>query len=323
MEEDKYWLLMSRYLTNEITLEETDELLMWIDEDPKRIELLQQLQDDWGKSDVYGEAEEAFDTHVAWQKVSARIDQAIEKPKSKVRYLYWAKIAALFLIVFNFGWFGFRYYNNHQVVEIKNQLAIAKEVVLPDGSQVWLNSGSKLSYQKGFVYFDERAVNLDGEAFFEVKPNPEKPFIIETQGTETRVLGTSFNVKSFEGEVAVSVFTGKVSFKALKTSSELLLLPGEEGVFSKNQGLRKIYYEDQNFMFWKDQKLDFSNERLEDVLSVIASVYGVTFEVLNPELKRKQLTTSFHKLPFVEVKTILEMILDTEIEKAGDVYVVK
>jgi len=323
MQEDKYWLLMSRYLTNEITLEETDELLKWIDEDPKRVELLQQLQNDWGKSDVYSEADEAFDTHVAWQKVSSRIDQSIQKPKSKVRYLYWAKIAALFLIVLNFGWFGFRYYNNHQVVEIVNQLAVAKEVVLPDGSQVWLNSGSKLSYQKGFVNFDERAINLDGEAFFEVKPNPEKPFIIETQGTETRVLGTSFNVKSFGGEVAVSVFTGKVSFKALKASLELLLLPGEEGVFSKNQSLRKVHYENQNFMFWKDQKLDFSNERLDEVLSVIASVYGVTFKVLNPELKQKQLTTSFHKLPFVEVKTILEVILDTEIEKAGDVYVVK
>src|SRR5690606_9914983 len=100
---------------------------------------------------------------------------------------------------------------------------LAKEVELPDGSVVWLNKGAKLSYLKGFKNFYDREVNLSGEAFFDVKPNAEKPFIIETANTATRVLGTSFNVKTNGENVAVSVFSGKVSFKELNQAKELLL----------------------------------------------------------------------------------------------------
>jgi transmembrane sensor len=215
MEEDKYWLLISRYLSNDITLEETEELLKWIDVDPERTVLLQQLQKSLEETSVYSETHEAFDANVAWEKVSARIGTPVQKPKQqKVHYLQLVKFAAVFIILLNFGWFGFNYYNNHQLIEITNQLNLAKEVELPDGSVVWLNKGAKLSYLKGFKNFYDREVNLSGEAFFDVKPNAEKPFIIETANTATRVLGTSFNVKTNGENVAVSVFSGQVSFKS-------------------------------------------------------------------------------------------------------------
>jgi transmembrane sensor len=324
MEEDKYWLLISRYLSNDITLEETEELLKWIDVDPERTVLLQQLQKSLEETSVYSETHEAFDANVAWEKVSARIGTPVQKPKQqKVHYLQLVKFAAVFIILLNFGWFGFNYYNNHQLIEITNQLNLAKEVELPDGSVVWLNKGAKLSYLKGFKNFYDREVNLSGEAFFDVKPNAEKPFIIETANTATRVLGTSFNVKTNGENVAVSVFSGKVSFKELNQAKELLLLPGEEGVFNPNIGLQKTNFNDQNFMFWKDQNLDFSNEKLENVLNVISKIYEVEFKISDPELREMRITASFHKLPFTEVKNILEVILDKQIEKAGAIYVVK
>jgi ferric-dicitrate binding protein FerR (iron transport regulator) len=102
-----------------------------------------------------------------------------------------------------------------------------------------------------------------------------------------------------------------------------LLLPGEEGVFNPNIGLQKTNFNDQNFMFWKDQNLDFSNEKLENVLNVISKIYEVEFKISDPELREMRITASFHKLPFTEVKNILEVILDKQIEKAGAIYVVK
>lgn len=325
MEEDKYWLLMSRYLSNEITLEETDELLRWIEEDPERTVLLQQLQTSFEKTTSYAGGDYAFDANIAWKKVSSKLVDEKTEPlkKTKMSYLGFLKFAAVFLILLNFGWFGYRYYDNRLAIEIVNQDLEVKEVLLPDGSKVWLNKGSSLSYHKGINNLNERTISMEGEAFFEVERNPAKPFVIKVNGTETKVLGTSFNVKSSGEKVLVSVFTGKVSFKEANSTNQLMLLPGEEGVFTKSIGLLKTSFDDKNFMFWKDRNLDFSNESLGEILAVVAKVYEVEFKLSDPDLKKKRITTSFHKQSLSEIKNILEVILDKKIEQAGNVYVVK
>ena len=184
-EDEKYWVLMSRYLSNELSSDETDELLFWIEQDPSRAELLQELQSSWDKAVYYKNNNTPyFDIEEAWQKVSLKIDKK-EKPK-RVINLSWLKYAAIIIVLLNVSLFLFKYFENRKQIQVVNMEGQVKLVKTPDGSSVWLNKGSKLTYQKGMASLGKRILELEGEAFFEVKPDKEKPFLVFASNTEKK-----------------------------------------------------------------------------------------------------------------------------------------
>lgn len=285
-EEDKYWILMSSYFSNELSDTETDELLAWINENPERIELLQQMQNAWDQSKVYLKNEEhQIQTEVAWDKVKNRLFKNKVKTTKiiKIKKYKWLQIAAAIMIMVGLSWFSYHQYQQNRLIHFSNLIEDKQQILLPDSSIVWLNKGGKISYKKGMNQLDLREINLEGEGFFEVKHDVNKPFIVHSGVTITQVLGTSFNISALnDGTVKVAVISGKVAFKKENTSGVLFLLPGDEGYYNNSGIISKTKFKNTNFLYWKNQNLRFENEPLTNVLAQIEKVYGVKFQVKNP-----------------------------------------
>lgn len=203
--------------------------------------------------------------------------------------------------------------------EISTRNGSKTNVLLPDGTKVWLNAGSRLTYDKGYNSA-LREVTLDGEAFFDVVHNAERPFIIHTAKINIKVLGTRFNVKSYPADktTEASLIRGsiEVSFKD-RPSEKIILKPNEKIVVSnrndKSQRLelaqdrRQItepivavrnltYYQHSNDIVetsWVDNRLIFQDESFEDLAKQLERWYGVSISFNSADLKELYFTGSF------------------------------
>lgn len=321
--DDKYWILISNYLANELSDTETDELLSWVAEAPENGQLLREMQSAWEKSNEYQKTLKTdVDVDAAWKKVEARLF-ADSHPKTQFKPLWrWTSIAASLFLIISLAWLGVSYYQKHQTITFANNLETQQQLLLPDGSNIWLNKGAKVSYKKGLENLSQREVELSGEAFFEVQHNPQKPFIIHAGGTKTQVLGTSFNVDATTKKVSVAVISGKVSFAKENGKAQLFLLPGEKGTYTPNGSLAKSAFKNTNFLFWKNRQLNFENEPLKNVLAEIETIYRVRFVIKSSELQNLKLTTSFKSASIHQIIDVLEASLDVKIEKSDNAYIV-
>lgn len=321
-EEDKYWILLSRYLANDLSLDETDELLAWIEADPERITLLQQAQSAWDKSKNYQNDVSAVNTDAAWLKVKNKLNDQKPAKTVNLQNYKWMAIAASLIILCSLSWFSYKAYDNSKNIHFANHSLEKQQVLLPDGTKIWLNQHSEIDYPKGLATLATREVSLTGEAFFDVKHDDKKPFIIHAGETETQVLGTSFNINANEKKVKVAVITGKVSFKKTGAKNNLFLLPGDEGIYDSKGIITKVEYNNTNFLFWKNQTLVFENEKLEMVFHELEKSYQVKFKVNDENLLNQKITTSFKSASIQEVIIILETLLDLKITPSGDAYIV-
>ena len=169
-----------------------------------------------------------------------------------------------------------------EIVEKINERGQKATIFLPDGSIVTLNSASKLVYPKVFAK-DMRKVYLQGEAFFEVS-KAGKPFIVETDYLNARVLGTSFSVKAYpvSEESSVSLLTGKVAVYPAESNqphqAQLVLQPGEKGSLNaKKATLVKTNYDYYEEIAWKDGVLLFRNTPLKEAIARMELWYGLEF----------------------------------------------
>src|SRR5690606_25408033 len=238
----------------------------------------------------------------AWQEVKRKITSP-HNEKTKVRRLPFLRpisVAASLLLVFSAGFLAYKYLGRTEMVEIAAASDERKQVILPDGSEIWLNQSSTLTYAADFNENPVRKVELKGEAFFEVKKNPRKPFVIETGRAITQVIGTSFDViQDKSGNVRVAVVTGRVSFRPKeKPRQAVILLPGDEGILTKEGYIGKARYKNKNFMYWKSRELHFDNAPFSEVIKTLEEAYQVKFYVKDSGLLQKKITTSFHQLTF-------------------------
>jgi transmembrane sensor len=153
-------------------------------------------------------------------------------------------------------------------------------IILPDGSKVWLNAGSKLKYYSNLNESKNREVFLEGEAFFEVAKNKNRPFLVHANAILIKVLGTSFNVKSYleDNTVETTLVEGRVAIN--EEEQNIVLKPNQKAVFSKSKGDIELFEVDpSNSICWKDGKLIFHDETLEQVAKKLERWYGVKMEV--------------------------------------------
>ena len=170
------------------------------------------------------------------------------------------------------------------VKQIEKNVMIGNKlrVFLPDGSIVWLNSESKLSYPERFSDH-VRIVQLEGEAFFEVTKNPTKAFIVKSGALTTTALGTSFNVRgySFEKDIQVTLVTGKVLVE--KEDQKFILEPGFGVQYSKEDGtIMKEKRSVNKIIGWKDGIIQFENDTYQTVAKKLSRWYGVEFVLVEP-----------------------------------------
>jgi transmembrane sensor len=189
----------------------------------------------------------------------------------------------------------------------------SSRITLPDGSLIHLGAGSKISYEKSFTS-KKRLVSLDGEAFFDVKHNASRPFIVKSGTVSTVVLGTSFNIKAFssDGRVLITVNTGKVGVvAALKGRSRVVnyLLPDEQLEINTAEGKTlKRHTSAQAVSGWTDNNFVYYNTSLKDITASLARHYGVKINYSDAALGSIKLTAKFNNMPLADVTDNLEQL---------------
>ncbi|MGQ3132390.1 MAG: FecR family protein [Flavobacteriales bacterium] len=195
-----------------------------------------------------------------------------------------------------------------------------REVKLPDGSRVWLNRNSELRYPEYFAE-DERLVQLKGEAYFDVAKDPGHPFITETGGSRTRVLGTEFNLaEDSSGAYRLMVTEGKVAFGRINGEA-LTLTAGQAALLPKNSK-QAVYAEaDPNTLAWRTGQMTFDNDSLPYIIRTMQHVYGSRY-VLQPGAENLHFTGTLRALPETQARLILSETLHIVFsDSSGYVYV--
>jgi transmembrane sensor len=160
------------------------------------------------------------------------------------------------------------------------------KLVLSDGTQVWLNSETRLKFPVQFVT-DERLVELSGEAYFEVAHNSKKPFIVNTlKEAKVRVYGTSFNINAYSDnhEVAVTLSEGKVAVSK-NGSAQLVLKPGQQAIVTSETDISVNNVDAAAFGAWKDGLLVFDNLSMEEITKLLSRWYDVDFKFEDDTIK--------------------------------------
>lgn len=200
------------------------------------------------------------------------------------KILYRAAGVILLVLMTGIGYYqGKRTVKDHFAdIVLEAPLGTQTKLSLPDGSVVWLNSGSKLTYSQGFGV-DNRRLQLEGEGYFEVARNEEAPFEVQTRELNLRVLGTKFNLKNYadDKEVVVSLMEGRVALQnEVKAMPEVHLVPEEQVLLNKKTGeMRKLKTSVTHANCWKDNKLFFDEELLEDIAKKLMRSYAVQINV--------------------------------------------
>jgi transmembrane sensor len=257
MNQEYAWNLIAKKLAGEASQEELQQLEVLLRNDPGLHYPLQIITDLWkhDRHNIKQTADHAFARHIArMSAMNIDFDEEklnvsennflLAKKKSKNKRIVWGGSSIFILII---AFFGVKYFvvnsdkkpaepTQNNLSEISTHNGSKTNVVLPDGTTVKLNAGSKLTYDKNYGN-TIREVNLTGEAFFDVVKNKEKPFIIHTKKIDITVLGTTFNVKSYPGEkTETSLLRGSIEviFKD-KLSEKIILKPNEKLIVADDE----------------------------------------------------------------------------------------
>lgn len=177
-------------------------------------------------------------------------------------------------------------------------------VVLSDGTKVYLNSGSSLTYPNTFKNSKNRVVKLQGEGYFEVVKNKKKPFIVKTNLLDVRVLGTKFNVSSYKNDNinSITLVEGKVAVSKLEhfennVSKSLFLQPNERITIQKDDKklVKKTVNNVSKYISWKDKELIFQNDRFIDIAKKLERNFNVNIISNNEKLNNIKFTGKFNK----------------------------
>jgi len=301
--------LIARDIDNSLSPEEKEMLQAWLNEDNANRQYYDALKQTWA---LTGNAPADFipDTEKNWQAFRQHITPA---PARSIfyTYRYALRIAASVVLLAGAATVYFLFLRQPQVT-VSTLAHEKKTVTLPDGSKAYLNQHSKLSYAANFKG-SERAVHLEGEAFFEVTQHTAQPFVVYAAHTQTQVLGTSFDVKSYNaGQVEVAVVTGKVAFSKRNNQQERLLLEsGSRGVLNNTQALRQMPIDDPNFMAWKENRLSFQDTRLGDVITTLENYFDVHITLTDSDMARFRYNGTFDPEQLGNVESVLEVICPT------------
>ncbi len=198
------------------------------------------------------------------------------------------------------------------------------QVVLFDGTRVWLNGGSRLKFPSRFAA-DCREVELSGEAYFEVTKDTLRPFRVCMSSAKVEVLGTSFNVSAQEEQECVATLVeGRVRMQD-KNERKVVLAPGQQAMLDKNGGWKVEEVDIRYATAWKDGKFAFKDARLEDIVEKLADYYGVEFRFEDLKIASLTYTTIVKQYDKPEdVLLILEKVGDFSCEKINDtLFVIK
>lgn len=345
-----FWKLLSKKLSGESSETELNEFQNLLNKNPElqhHAELISAMWDEKSINDQH-EGETAYLRHILKFKSDFFSDQhddsgfnsegdyQVEKPRSYFRPVNFLFAAILIMVAFT-GYFlltrnkptdNILSQDNISSVETKN--GNRTKILLPDGTQVWLNAGSDLDYNQKLFNQKLREVSLEGEALFDVVKNSQKPFIIHTKNMDIRVLGTVINVKSYNEDktAEASLIHGAIEI-ILKNrkNQKIILKPNEKLVVEneisnpekqveqkKNQPLVVIDRITINTAdssieetLWTNNKLVIRSDTFREMANKMERWYDVTIEILDKQLEQKEFNVVFENETIEQALTALSL----------------
>jgi transmembrane sensor len=264
----------------------------------------------------------------AWNKVSSRIDtEAAAEVRKPARFLSmrstFMRVAAAALILLGIG-AATLYFVSTDSLSRKITVATGNSqfnhVSLPDGSSIFMNRNSELTYRSNFGKHS-RNVALTGEAYFEIAANPSKPFIIDAGKASVKVVGTSFNVITNNTDSAVEVFvrTGKVMLSDNAGTQSLLLEPGYVGIMDSKLAEKRLN-SNPNYLAWQTRSLVYNGETLEVVFRDLKRVYNMEIIADDPAILNETWTTPIDNKPQETIIRLICATFNLGYSKDGDIY---
>lgn len=247
-----------------------------------------------------------------WDKLYQRMYQS----NNRLRFFSYIKNAAAVLLLPLIVLSAYYYYQFSQLkslpvrqLEVTTAYGVCTKVVLPDSSEVWLNSGSKLIYPERFTS-EGRKVSLEGEAYFKVVSDVNNRFDVQTSdGLTVSAYGTEFNVHAYVEEpiIKATLAEGNIRITQYHSSKSKDIIPGEQVVYSreaKDMEVRKV-----NLLVetgWKDGKMIFRRTPLDEIAQKLSRHFNVDIELGDPELYKYTYSATFTTETLVEILSLLE-----------------
>jgi len=333
--EEINWKSLAKHLAGESDAKEQQEISAWIERSSSNADLYNEISAHWNQINNMKEMNQ-FDVNNGWEKLHNRIvvtaDSNVKAgstgPRKQKSLLYMplfrAAAAIALLILIGAGTYGIvsKIKRDAQLATVSSGSDDKTKVTLPDGTEVFLNADTKITYSKSFNG-RTREVRLTGEAYFDVTHNPDKPFLIYTGDAIIKVLGTSFNVQAFRssGKVEVYVETGKVQlYEAQNTSNVVTIEPGYVGSIKKSM-VEKSRNTNENYMAWKTKKLFFNNSEMGKVAAGIQDVFKVKMVFENPAMEHCKISSNFMDESLEDVLKSICTLHNWKWERKGDTVI--
>lgn len=311
--------LIGKVLAQEATQLEQNQLNQWLEESEANRKYFAHLKLIFDKA-AATPVKIKFDQDEGWQKVKDKIRG--EKRSQYFISPYVIRIAAGIALIAVVSFFIYQW--TRPVVQT---LAVTtgketKQDTLPDGSLAVLNKNSRLDFE-----FNSRSktrnVKLTGEAYFEVKHEEEKPFVIEIEELLVRDIGTSFNIKAYPNSdtVVVTVESGEVQFYTLKNPG-LILKAGEAGIYRKSfKEFSKMVKADTNVLAYKTKIFSFKDTDLKKAVEMINEIYDSRIILRNPSVGQCRVTVNFNNDRIEDIVDVIAETLSLSVEKKGEEFI--
>ncbi len=261
------------------------------------------------------------DVDKAWRTVSCKINQ---RKIMSVIFTHLTRIAAVLTIpLLAFTVWSLFFQEGDTIItelaqneitwqEIHSPVGMRSHVVLPDGTNLWLNAGSNLRYGIPFIR-ENREVELSGEAYLDVAKNERSPFVVKTENAEVEVLGTQFNVNAWpeRGQIQVALKEGKVKFRFTSMEGTLKyceLKPNDLLEFSKKNKTGTLDNTNiERYIAWHRNVMILDDTPMTELAGLLEQWYGVKVVIANEEIKRYKFTTTFDNEPLHRVLELLQL----------------
>jgi ferric-dicitrate binding protein FerR (iron transport regulator) len=297
---------LQKYLADEATPPEQEMVEVWIKASDDNKKYFRHFQLIWNESQKLA-SRSAIDENRAWQRFQRKVKKS--ETGGALKGFGWWRVAAVIVIIAGIAWIVSSLLETGSseppIVNVMSTNEVKKDT-LPDGSYATLNKNSTLTYPAVFTG-KTRKVQLKGEAFFNVSPNKQKPFIIDVNDVQVRVVGTSFNVRSIDGETEIVVETGVIQVSKADTTVELKA--GERILFeAADTAARVVASDDKLYNYYVTRVFECDNTPLWKLVEKLNEAYGVNINIKRVELKKLPLTVTFND---ESLDVILEIISQT------------
>ncbi|BEG99259.1 FecR family protein [Bacteroides sedimenti] len=303
-------ILIAKHFSEELTIDEENMLTSWLNEDVNNIAYFNQLRNIWQVS-YPSFNPETIDVAKAEKKIMKTIK--VKRWTQMPAVVWWQRIAAIIILpLFLLMAYLINKEKNltAEVVyqEIFSPFGVRSQVNLPDGSKVWLNSGSRLKYP---VVFKSgiRDVYLSGEAYFEVHSDKNNPFMVKTANLAVKATGTAFNVEAYSTDsvIAVTLVHGKVNVE-LNNDRNIALVPNQRLSYnnkSNSYNLAKV--DTYKWCTWRNGILVFRNDPLDYVFKKIGQMYNVDILVKDTQIASQPYRATFEGESLEEILRLMKM----------------